>query len=431
MLPRHFNHIADSGILRIGYFKSPDIAYQVNGDYYGYEYQILKRFADEYNLSVELIPVTSETVNYALNLSKIDIAIGGFIKHNVDERFFQASAPFESQAVIAVEKRQHNIAASTEIKFPINFGKRLNNLPTENLTKLTTIDSAENELTLFKKLSDGQVDLVGTTLARLRILQRYYPNIRRVSKLKDLRVEVVWLYGKRASPSLVNKINAFLEEKKTITFMQRLKTKSYKRSNVLHYLDILNINKHITTRLPEFERWFKQASTEYDLDWVTLAAMAYQESKWSVDAVSPTKVRGIMQMTTKTATALGIENRLDPYSTIFGAAKYVKSLEKRVPKRVNGENRMLIAIGAYNIGFGNILKAYRKARKGNVRAITWNDIAKQLPRLRINSLAEPIADELGNAPVSESQTYARGIQAVNYVARVKEFSDILRYYAAD
>ena len=128
--------------------------------------------------------------------------------------------------------------------------------------------------------------------------------------------------------------------------------------------------------------------------------------------------------------SLGIENRIDPYSTIFGAAKYIKSLEKRVPQRITGNDRMLIAIGAYNIGFGNILKAYRAARKGNIKTITWNDIAKQLPQLRINSLAKPIKEENGSQS-KEKKTYARGKQAVNYVTRVKEFSEILRYYAAD
>lgn len=430
MLPRHFNHIADTGTLRIGYFKSPDIAYTVSGEYFGFEYQILKRFADQYNLSIELIPLTGKTVNYALNLGKIDIAIGGFIEGAIDDRFFQTSMPFESQSLIAVERRQKNIAASKKINFPVHFGKRFNTLASINEQNLTAIQTETDELSLFEKLSEGKLKLVGTTLGRLRILQRFYPNIRRVGKFNDLRVNIVWLFGKRANKSLVNNINQFLEEKKTIRFMQHLKTNAYKRPDNIHYLDTLELNKHITTRLPKFERWFKQAAKEYDFNWITLAAMAYQESKWSVDAVSPTKVRGIMQMTTSTAKALGIENRLDPYSTIFGAAKYVKSLENRVPKRVVGEDRTLMAIGAYNIGFGNILKAYRLARKGNVRVITWNDIEKQLPRLRINSIAEPVATD-PNATINENQTFARGKQAVNYVARIKEFSDILHYYAAD
>ena len=430
MLPRHFNHIVDSGVLRVGYFKSPDIAYEASGNSFGYEYQILKRFADKYSLTIKLIPITSETVNYALNLSKIDIAMGGFIKHNIDDRFFQASAPFESQAIVAVERRKKNIAASRTFDFPVHFGKRLNHLPKNELVDIIAIHSSHDELSLFDQLSEGEIDLVGTTLARLRILHRFYPDIRRVNQINDLRVEVAWLFGKRVNASFAEKINHFLNDEKTILFMQRLKESAHKEPNALHYLDILNLNEHIRTRLPQFERWFKQAGSEYDVDWVTLAAMAYQESKWSVNAVSPTKVRGIMQMTTKTATALGIENRIDPYSTIFGAAKYIKSLEKRVPQRITGNDRMLIAIGAYNIGFGNILKAYRAARKGNIKTITWGDIAKQLPQLRINSLAKPIKEENGSQS-KEKKTYARGKQAVNYVTRVKEFSEILRYYAAD
>ena len=430
MQPRHFNHISDSGVLRVGYFKSPDVAYENSGEYYGYEYRILKQFADQHKLSIQLFPVTPKTVNYALNVNEIDIAIGSFLKSSVDERFFKTSLPFESQSIIAVEKRQKKVAASTEINFPIHLGLRLSKLPNDKLIDLSIIQTEKDELSLFKELSNGQIKLVGTTLTRLRILQRFYPNIRRVSQLDDLRVEIVWLFSKRGNPSLINEIDDFFEKEKTILFMQDLKTNASKRPENIHYLDTLSINTHITSRLPKFERWFKQAGNEYGLDWITLAAMAYQESKWSADAVSPTKVRGIMQMTTKTAKALGINNRLDPYSTIFGAAKYVKDLEKRVPKRVTGEDRTLIAIGAYNIGFGNILKAYRMARKSNLSIITWNDIAKQLPKLKINSKAQAIA-KTDTPSTKINKTYARGEQTVNYVARVREFSKILRYYAAD
>lgn len=432
MSPRHLNYIVDSGVLRVGYYKSPDIAYAFSGQYYGYEYQILNQFAKQNKLKIKLIPISPKNVNHALSLGRIDIAMGGFIKQSVDPRFFQASHPFESQTVTVVEKRKNNIAASTKITSPVYFGRRLHNLPTKQFS-ITSIDVLESELSLFQKLSNGDSDisLVGTTFERLRISRRFYPNIRNVFTLTDLQVETVWLFGKRTSASLIKKIDDFLKQKKTTAIIQKLKKAISQQPNELHYLDTLKLNEHIKNRLPEFQRWFRQASLEHSIDWVTLAAMAYQESKWKTDAVSPTKVRGIMQMTTKTATTLGIKNRLDPYSTIFGAAKYVKNLEKRMPKTVSEENRFLMAIGAYNIGFGNIMKAYRMASEGNDQTITWKDIAKQLPKLKINNLAEPITQDETNPPIYEEQTYTRGVQAVNYVARVEEFSDILRYHAAD
>lgn len=428
MLPRHFNHIVESKVLRVGYLKSPDVAFEVGNDYDGYEYQLLKKFADAHDLTIKLTALTQEEIPFALNLSKIDIALGGFTQASLDPRLYRTSQPWESQTFTVVERREANVAADKKVDAPVTLGQRHAGMNTQNLPDIEFIQSTLTELELFDKLSNGQISLVGTTLARLRILQRYFPTIRRVRSFKEQLTDVVWLFGKRANDSFVDEINAFIEQPATIVFQRELSNKLFKTSKYLHYLDTLRLSEHAQDRLPKYQRWFRQAGREYDIDWTLLAAIAYQESKWTVDAVSPTKVRGLMQITTQTAKELGIENRLDPFSSIFAASKYLNDLRARVPKRVSEPDRTWMAIAAYNVGFGNVMKAYRKARKGNYQAITWQDMVRELPRLRINNVAAPLTDEVD---YDENQTFARGLQAVKYVARVREFAKILRYYAAE
>ena len=414
-------------MLRVGYLKSPDVAFEVGHDYAGYEYQLLKKFADAHDLSIQLIAMKPEEIPFALNLSKIDIALGGFTKASLDSRLYRTSQPWESQTFTVVERREANVAADHQVDAPVMLGQRHAGMDTQNLPDIEFIQSTLTELELLEKLSIGQVSLVGTTLARLRILQRYFPTIRRVRSFKEQRTDVVWVFAKRASDSFVDKINSFIEQPATIIFQRELSDKLLKTSKYVHYLDTLRLSEHTQDRLPKYQRWFRQAGREYDIDWTLLAAIAYQESKWTVDAVSPTKVRGLMQITTQTAKELGIENRLDPFSSIFAASKYLNDLRARVPKRVSEPDRTWMAIAAYNVGFGNVMKAYRKARKGNYQAITWQDMVRELPRLRINAVAAPLTDEVD---YDETQTFARGLQAVKYVARVREFAKILRYYAA-
>jgi len=82
-----------------------------------------------------------------------------------------------------------------------------------------------------------------------------------------------------------------------------------------------------------------------------------------------------------------------------------------------------MALGSYNIGFGYILTAYKDARKGNFKTVTWQDIEDRLPTVhRLNQYDE--------VDVSMS-TFPRGYQAIKYVARIEEFHQILRYYAAE
>ena len=69
-------------------------------------------------------------------------------------------------------------------------------------------------------------------------------------------------------------------------------------------------------RLPEFEKYFKDAAAQEGLDWRLLAAVSYQESLWDPKAISPTGVRGLMMLTLKTAKEMNIANRSDPQQSI-------------------------------------------------------------------------------------------------------------------
>ena len=52
--------------------------------------------------------------------------------------------------------------------------------------------------------------------------------------------------------------------------------------------------------------YFRERS-KFILDWKLLAAIAYQESKWNNQAVSPTGVKGLMMLTKNTAKMLKVD----------------------------------------------------------------------------------------------------------------------------
>ena len=106
--------------------------------------------------------------------------------------------------------------------------------------------------------------------------------------------------------------------------------------------DALNVHKKIVNVLPRYEQEFRRSARKSDLDWTLLAAMAYQESHWSNDAVSPTGVQGIMQLTNDTARFLKIEDRLNVSDTIDGAARYIKFLKSKLPGTIKEPETHLV-----------------------------------------------------------------------------------------
>jgi membrane-bound lytic murein transglycosylase F len=169
--------------------------------------------------------------------------------------------------------------------------------------------------------------------------------------------------------------------------------------------------------LPRYQRWFEEAEAAEGVDWRVLAAIAYQESQWDPAAVSPTGVRGFMQLTEDTATRLGID-RLDPYASIFGAARYLATLKAKLPARIAEPDRTLLALAAYNIGAGHLEDARIVAQRLKLDPDRWDDVRQALPLLALPEHYE-----------NARNGYARGGMPVAFVDRVRAWHDLLVHEA--
>lgn len=105
-----------------------------------------------------------------------------------------------------------------------------------------------------------------------------------------------------------------------------------------------------------YESVFQAATSMYGLPEGLLSRVAYQESRYNKDAVSPVGAIGLMQFMPATAAGMGFDPK-DPVASIWGAAKYLKQLYTQF-----GDWQK--ALAAYNWGPGNV------SRKGLDKAPT-------------------------------------------------------------
>ena len=75
-------------------------------------------------------------------------------------------------------------------------------------------------------------------------------------------------------------------------------------------------------------------------DWRLLAALAYQESLWDPQAISPTGVKRLIMLTNHTARQLGISDRTDPSQSISAGAAYLRRTHARIPDRIPEPTRL-------------------------------------------------------------------------------------------
>lgn len=172
--------------------------------------------------------------------------------------------------------------------------------------------------------------------------------------------------------------------------------------------------EHASSRLPIYIDHFKKYSDIYNIPWGLLAAVAYQESKWDHAAVSYTGVRGLMQITEKTAAHLGIEDRRNPYENIKGGAYYLKYLFDKTSPHLTSMQRWAHALAAYNIGWGHYRDAYKLAKKLNANPYQWEEFKTILPKL---------ADETYYAQLKHGA--ARGSETVVFVESVMNYYKLI------
>jgi membrane-bound lytic murein transglycosylase F len=247
----------------------------------------------------------------------------------------------------------------------------------------------------------------------IAINQRYYPKLNTAFGVGPPR-KLAWAFQRGADSSLYNKAIEFILKIKKNGELASLNDRYFGHLHRLNYVGSTTFARDAKRRLPRYEKAFKRAAKTAKLDWRVLAAQSYQESNWRANAVSPTGVRGLMMLTQATASDLDIDNRIDPISSIKGGARYLREMLDRLPASIHKPDRVWMALATYDIGLGHLMDARRITEKQGGNPDRWVDVRKRLLLLTQREWYKKTRNG-----------YARGYEAVNYVANIRSYYDIL------
>ncbi len=134
-----------------------------------------------------------------------------------------------------------------------------------------------------------------------------------------------------------------------------------------------HFEKALDNRLPNYQSSFEKQAQNYDHDWELLVAMGYQESHLDANAVSPTGVQGLMMLTNATAKEMGVSNRVDPYQSIGGGAKYLEQMKAEFAD-VPNPDRLWFALASYNMGPNAVKRIQRQVEKQGKDGNSWANV---------------------------------------------------------
>jgi membrane-bound lytic murein transglycosylase F len=267
---------------------------------------------------------------------------------------------------------------------------------------------------LLRKVAAGEIDYTIADSHVFALLRHFYPDVRVAFTLGPVN-QVAWVLPKKAD-ELRESIAAYFAEIEATGELQRIFDRYYFASREFDYVGSRAFVRHFNTRLPQYREYFHEAELATGVDWRLLAAMAYQESHWNPDAVSPTGVRGMMMLTEHTAAMMNVEDRDDPRGSIVGGARYFTRITRKVPERIAEPDRTWLAVAAYNVGFGHLEDARILTQFQGANPDTWIEVRERLPLL---------SDEKWYKRVERG--YAPGSQAVTYVDNVRRYYEILMW----
>ena len=268
---------------------------------------------------------------------------------------------------------------------------------------------------ILADVSQGKVQYTLATSTEFALNRSVHPELAIALDLSRERA-LAWVVSTGGDDSsLLDRVNAFFVLARHEGVIAALLDRYYGKDDRFDYLFSRNFMEHLQSRLPVYLAWFQQAGQQHSIDWRLLAAMGYQESKWDPYAVSFTGVRGLMQLTEDTAARMRAGDRRDPRSSIFGAAKYLSTLLREMPRRIPEPDRTWFAVAAYNVGLGHLEDARVLAQQAGRNPDRWEDVREFLPLLSQERWY-----------TRTKRGYARGWEPVRYVDNVQAYLNILQ-----
>ena len=261
--------------------------------------------------------------------------------------------------------------------FQHGFGYDLVRSYADELGVTITLKAYANEQDALKALKSGTADMALTTASTELRNELALPSINvscgyDTSLTKNgLNPKVNWSF-KNSDDPLSQKASNFLCDSIKLDNTQKLAS-FYNQHLLKDAYSQQHFQQTLTEKLPDYQSSFKQQAQQYNHDWELLVAMGYQESHLDANAVSPTGVRGIMMLTNSTAKAMGVADRIDPYQSIGGGARYLEEMKSDftdVPK----SDRVWFALAGYNMGPNAVKRIQSELRAQDIDDKSWANV---------------------------------------------------------
>ncbi|MCC8144791.1 MAG: transporter substrate-binding domain-containing protein [Tannerellaceae bacterium] len=420
---RDFEQIRQEGVLKAVTLYSSVSYFEYRMEPMGYEYDLVKDFADSQGLKLEIKVAESDAeLVEILQAGEADvIAFPLRISNELKEEvLFCGREEQSSQVLVQRAERQDAlikdvtglIGKGVYVKANTRYHERLENLNGELgggiLIHTEEADSITPE-DLIEQVANGQIPYTICDENVARINRTYFRNIN-----IDLKVSFPqrssWSV-RPSSPQLAAAINEWALGTTGKKSYEALMKRYFELSKLPYDLKVPDIRNGI---ISPYDHLFRKYAQRLGWEWQLLASIAYQESHFNPKVRSWAGARGIMGIMPATARAFGVtpEKLDDPETGIRTGTDCLIRFRKGLSQVEDPVEKMKFTLASYNAGIGHIYDAQRLAEKYGRNPYIWDNNVAEYVRLK----SDPA---YYNDPVCK-HGYLCGSETYNYVKEVLE-----------
>ena len=408
-------------LLRLITYRDPVNYFHDRGRLKGFEYDLLKRFAEKHKMRLDVVLANTQAeMQQLLNEGKGDVIAASVPESQHPEAPNTGiTRPYNYSAATLVGRKGEVITDIHDLEGRVirlaassPYLKALQGIRDQgiNFSIILAEPDINTEMVLFST-AQGIYDLavigsheVKPQLSRQLNLQSYFT-------LGDSEA-LVWMVRKLDS-RLLAALNGFIESEYKKGFYNVLYARYIEKP------DAKNIDSRLFAQMDQISPYddiVHKYADHYSFDWRLIVALMYQESRFNPRAISTAGAEGLMQVLPATAKTVGAANLNDPDNSIYVGVRYLDQLRSQFENELSLSDRLWFALAAYNAGFNRVQRARRLAEKMNLDKNQWfNNV-----ELAMLELARPYikdGEQVKDCSCGQTVIYVREIQTLynNYL----------------
>jgi peptidoglycan lytic transglycosylase F len=375
-------------VLRILTRNNPRSYFIHRGHLMGFEYELAKKFADQYNMQVvmvvppkwdDLIPWLKrgygDVIAAGMTITQTRKAIPGIV--------FAASYGSFSEGIItrSNDRKIKDIFSLRNRTFVVrknsSYWGRLKQLQKKQLGfKLLAAPNNMETDQILEKVSSGEYDLTMADDNIFELGKNHIGNLRLA-----MRIGSPITYGwavRKSNPLLEKAISDFFTKEYRGIFYNLLYRKYYTNiESTDKYKKQFKLKQHQNYAISPFDLIIQKYSAHHQLPWCLIASQIYHESRFDPNIRAWDGGMGLMQLMPATARELGCEKPYSAEHNIKAGVAYMARLRDYTEYNVSPGNRVCFALAGYNGGYGHLRDARKLAAKQGLNPNIWrNNVEK-------------------------------------------------------